>query len=64
MNHEKLICDGRRCFAFWRPRKMRPTRGALLKETSEVLLHHKSYQLDQRAVIEMGGPYRPASRCW
>jgi thiol-disulfide isomerase/thioredoxin len=33
-----------------------PDARALLKETSEVLLHHKSYQVDQRAVIDMGGP--------
>jgi thiol-disulfide isomerase/thioredoxin len=33
-----------------------PDARTLLKETSEVLLHHKSYQVDQRAVIDMGGP--------
>lgn len=32
-----------------------PDARALLKETADVLLHHKSYQLDQQAVIEMGG---------
>ncbi len=32
-----------------------PDARALLKETADVLLHHKSYQVDQRAVIEMGG---------
>jgi thiol-disulfide isomerase/thioredoxin len=32
-----------------------PDARALLKETADVLLHHKSYQIDQRAVIEMGG---------
>jgi outer membrane lipoprotein-sorting protein/peroxiredoxin len=32
-----------------------PDARALLKETADVLLHHKSYQLDQHAVIEMGG---------
>jgi outer membrane lipoprotein-sorting protein/peroxiredoxin len=33
-----------------------PDARTLLKETSEVLLKHKSYQLDQRAVVDMGGP--------
>jgi len=33
-----------------------PDARALLKETANVLLHHKSYQVDQRAVIDMGGP--------
>ncbi len=33
-----------------------PDARMLLKETSEVLLKHKSYQLDQRAVVDMGGP--------
>ena len=40
-----------------------PDARALLKETSEVLLHHKSYQVDQRAVIDMGGPCLLGSRC-
>ena len=33
-----------------------PDARTLLKETSEVLLHHKSYLVDQRAVIDVGGP--------
>lgn len=33
-----------------------PDARTLLKETSEVLLKHKSYQLDQRALVDMGGP--------
>ena len=32
-----------------------PDARVLLKETGEILLHHKSYQVDQRAVIDMGG---------
>src|SRR5258708_1859834 len=32
-----------------------PDPKALLKETREVLLHHKSYQLDQRAVVDVQG---------
>jgi outer membrane lipoprotein-sorting protein/peroxiredoxin len=33
-----------------------PDARTLLKQTSEVLLHHKSYLVDQRAVIDVGGP--------
>ncbi len=33
-----------------------PDARALLKETRDVLLGHKSYQLDQRAVVDMQGP--------
>jgi thiol-disulfide isomerase/thioredoxin len=33
-----------------------PDARALLKETRDVLLSHKSYQLDQRAVVDMQGP--------
>ena len=32
-----------------------PDARALLKETGDVLLKHKSYQVDQRAVVDMGG---------
>ena len=32
-----------------------PDPKVLLKETREVLLHHKSYQLDQRAVVDVQG---------
>jgi thiol-disulfide isomerase/thioredoxin len=43
-------------FCFLAQAQETPDARALLKETSEVLLHHKSYQVDQRAVIDMGGP--------
>jgi outer membrane lipoprotein-sorting protein/peroxiredoxin len=43
-------------FCFLASAQEAPDARALLKETSEVLLHHKSYQVDQRAVIDMGGP--------
>jgi outer membrane lipoprotein-sorting protein/peroxiredoxin len=33
-----------------------PDARTLLKQTSEVLLHHRSYLVDQRAVIDVGGP--------
>ena len=33
-----------------------PDARALLKETGVVLLHHTSYQVDQRVVVDMGGP--------
>jgi thiol-disulfide isomerase/thioredoxin len=33
-----------------------PDARALLKETGDVLLNHKSYRLEQRAVVDMGGP--------
>src|SRR5580704_15747555 len=42
-------------FSFLAYAQDRPDARALLKETADVLLHHKSYQLDQQAVIEMGG---------
>jgi outer membrane lipoprotein-sorting protein/peroxiredoxin len=32
-----------------------PDARALLKETGDVLLKHKSYQVDQRAIVDMGG---------
>ena len=43
-------------FCFVASAQEAPDARGLLKETSEVLLHHKSYQVDQRAVIDMGGP--------
>src|ERR1039458_5089496 len=43
-------------FCFVASAQEAPDARGLVKETGEVLLHHKSYQVDQRAVIDMGGP--------